>query len=396
MKKYYLLIIAIICNSIFAYAETELLAKIRGASSKYMEDHFLNATYMFCDDTGLESGAKGFASFETKRELKPLERMPIASATKTMTAAAILRLRDRGLLNVEDSVAKYLDADSGIWKEEKVPSWASKVTLHNLLTHRSGLPEYFMATMLDMKKPHNEINKDIARFAASKELSFNPGEKDNYCNTNFVLLGMIIEKLSGKSLGEFYTEEFFKPIGMKNTKLITLEEAILHQTTSDERIFPARYFVTPTGTKPQVNNAKSKSQYVMVPFADGGVASTTADLILWNRALHNGKVISYDSYKLMTKKHYQLRDGIGIDNYVGYGLYISEFDNGDVMYHHAGSALAIRSESGCIPNKNLYFAVLSNVMNYVPKEFEGKIDMSKPENQLDIFYFIKYVLGSTR
>ena len=396
MKKYSLLIIAIICNSVFAHAETELITKIRSASYKYMDDHFLNATYMFCDDKGLESGAKGFASFKTKIELKPLERMPIASATKTMTAAAILRLRDRGLLDVEDTVAKHLDADSGTWEEGKVPSWASKVTLHNLLTHRSGLPEYFMAINLDVKKPHNDINKDIARFAASKELSFNPGEKNNYCNTNFVLLGMIIEKLSGKSLGEFYTEEFFKPIGMKNTKLITLEEAIFHQTTSDERVFPVRYFVTPTGSKPQITDAKSKSKYIMVPFADGGVASTTADLILWNRALHNGKVISYDSYNLMTKKHYQIRDGIGIDNYVGYGLYISEFDNGDVMYHHAGNALAIRSESGCIPNKNLYFAVLSNVMNYVPKEFEGKIDMSKPENQLDIFYFIKYVLGAAR
>ncbi|MDC0864951.1 serine hydrolase [Rickettsiaceae bacterium] len=392
MKKYSLLIIAIICNSMLSYADGEVRNKMRNASSEYIGSHFLNAAYMFCDDQGtIELGAKGYSSFEKKKQLEPLEQMPIASATKTMTAAAILKLRDKGLLDVNDTVAKYLGKDSGVWGEGEMPAWADKLTLHNLLTHRSGLPEYFMAAKLDVKKPHGQINKDIVRFAAEKELAFSPGEKHDYCNTNYVLLGMIVESLSGKSLGEFYTEEFFDPIGMKNTKLIALDEAVSYQTKPDDGTFPVRYFVTPTGGEPKVNEAKSK--FIMIPFADGGVASTTEDLILWNRALHNGRVLSDDSYKLMTTKRYELQDSMAMKNYMGYGLYISELNNGDVMYHHAGNALAIRSESGCIPSKNLYFAVLSNVTNYTPKEFEGKIDMSKPENQLDIFYFLQYVLG---
>eukprot|EP00919_Chromeraceae_sp_WS-2016_P072023 GHVR01170461.1.p1 GENE.GHVR01170461.1~~GHVR01170461.1.p1 ORF type:complete len:138 (+),score=13.32 GHVR01170461.1:903-1316(+) len=108
----------------------------------------------------------------SKKELQPLKQMPIASATKTMTAAGIMRLQDKNLLDVQDTVAKHLSAKSGIWKDGKIPTWAEQVRIHNLLTHRSGLPEYFMAIELDVKKPRAEINKDIANFAADNELAF--------------------------------------------------------------------------------------------------------------------------------------------------------------------------------------------------------------------------------
>ena len=136
----------------------------------------------------------------------------------------------------------------------------------------------------------------------------------------------------------------------------------------------------------------------MVPYADGGVASTTSDLIIWNKALHSGEIISTDSYKLMITKHYQLPDdpSDSIKKYTGYGLFISELEGGDIVYHHSGKALAIRCESGYMPSKNLYFAVLSNVMNYVPKDMQDKVDMKKVENQLDIAYFTKYIFDSIR
>ena len=69
---------------------------------------------------------------------------------------------------------------------------------------------------------------------------------------------------------------------------------------------------------------------------------------------------------------------------------------GDILYHHAGSAVAIRSESGCIPKKNICFAVLSNVMDYIPKEMRDKIDIAKVENQLDIQHFIQHIFKAIR
>lgn len=393
MKKYYLLILAVILNSSLVFANSDVRGKVKTASSDYLSKRFMNGSYMFVDEKGIiEKGAKGIYSIVSKKALDADQQMPIASATKSMTAAAILKLQERGKLSVQDTVAKHLDAKSGIWTDNKVPAWANEVTIHNMLTHRSGLAEYFMGTEIDVNVPLREINKQIANFAAGQELSFKPGEKYDYNNTNYVLLGLIIEVASGEKAGDFFEREFFAPLGMKNTKLLGLDETLQHQKDPESMDMPSRYFVTPTGGEPQFNLAKHP--FTMTPFTDGGVASTTADLITWHKALHSGKVLSQASYKQMTTGYYDVPCNTGVKSKMGYGLYITELENGDKLYHHAGNALAIRSESGCILNKNLCYAVLSNVMNYVPKEMQDKVDMTKSANQLDIIYFTKHVLKS--
>lgn len=396
MKIRFFLLLFVNLYAFIATAQVELKDKVSSATQEYLSSRFMNGVYLFCDDSNIiDQGAKGLYSKEKNTLLEPDQPMPIASATKTITAAAILKLQDKGLLNVNDTVAKHLDNKSAIWSNG-IPTWANKVTIHNLLTHRSGLPEYFMAAKIDITKSHEQINKDIANFAASKTLAFEPGFKHDYCNTNYVILGLIIEKISGKKLADFYQEEFFTPLGMKDTKLITLEEAVSHQVNPGSIDYPIRYFVTPTGeSKPTFNLAKS--EFIMTPYADGGVASTTKDLITWHKALHSGKVLSKDSFDLMITKHYEAPSKEpNVKNYVGYGMFITEMEDDIVIYHHAGNALAIRCESGYIPAKNLYFAVLSNVMNYVPKEMKDKIDVSKPENQLDISHFTKHVFNAIK
>lgn len=398
MKKYYLLIFTIIFNASISLACCEECPdvrreKIKAASSDYLANRFMNASYMFVDDKGvIDKGAKGIYSIVSNKSLEANQQMPIASATKTMTAAAIMKLQERGLLNVNDTVAKHLGKNSNIWTGDNVPSWANEVTIHNLLTHRSGLPEYFMGAKLDVSLSHHEINKQIANFAGDKELSFKPGEKHNYNNTNYVLLGLIIENVSGEEAGKFFEKEFFKPLGMKNTKLLSLAEVLQHQKDPESMSIPSRYFVTPTGANPQFNLAQHP--FIMVPFTDGGVASTTEDLITWHKALHAGKVMSDESYKKMTTGYYDVPSKNGVSSKIGYGIYITQLENGDELYHHSGRALAIRSESGCVPKKNVCFAVLSNVMDYIPKEMQGKIDTTKTVNQLDILHYTKHVLNS--
>jgi CubicO group peptidase (beta-lactamase class C family) len=392
MKRYCLLIL-IIFNSSFALASPECRARIQNASSDYLSNRFMNGSYMFVDAQGvIEKGAKGIHSVKSEKVLEADQQMPIASATKSMTAAAILKLQERGLLSVHDIVARHLDKQSGIWAEGKVPAWANEVTIHNMLTHRSGLPEYFMGAQLDVSLSHREINKQIANFAGDKELSFKPGEKHDYNNTNFVLLGLIIETVSGETAGKFFEKEFFTPLVMKDTKLLGLAETLQHQEDPESMNIPSRYFVTPTGAEPQFNIAKHP--FLMTPFTDGGVASTTTDLIKWHQALHSGKVLSAKSYKQMTTGYYDVPGSLGTNSKIGYGLYISELENGDELFHHAGRALAIRSESGCVPKKDLCYAVISNVMNYIPKEMQGKVDMTKEINQLDIIHFTRHVLKS--
>lgn len=393
MKKYYLLIIAIFFNTSLSFADSDIREKVKTATANYLAKHFMNGSYMFVDEQGvIEKGAKGVHSILSNRALDASQQMPIASATKSMTAAAILKLQERGKLDVKDTVAKHLNARSDIWKDNKVPDWANEVTIHDMLIHRSGLAEYFMGAEIDTSLPLHEINKQIANFAADRGLSFKPGEKFDYNNTNYVLLGLILEVVSGENAGDFFEKEFFIPLGMKDTRLLSLAETLQHQKDPESMEIPSRYFVTPTGGEPQFNLAKHP--FTMTPFTDGGVASTTADLITWHQALHSGKVLSKDSYKQMTTGYYDVPCRIGVNSKIGYGLYITELENGDKLYHHAGSALAIRSESGCVLNKNLCFAVLSNIMNYVPKEMQDKVDMTKTENQLDIIYFTKHILKS--
>ena len=392
MKKCYLLILAVIFHSSLSFADSLVQGKVKSASSSYLSNHFMNGSYMFADENGvIEKGAKGIHSVVSKKSLDADQQMPIASATKTMTASAILKLQERGKLSVKDTVAKHLNTKSGIWTDNKAPSWADEITIHDMLTHRSGLAEYFMDVEIDVNTPLRSINKQIANFAAGQELSFKPGEKYDYNNTNYVLLGLIIETASGEKAGDFFAKEFFKPLGMRNTKLLGLAETLQHQKDPESTDIPSRYFVTPTGGKPHFNLAKHP--FIMTPFTDGGVASTTTDLITWHKALHSGKVLSKASYKQMTTGYYDVPCNQGKSK-IGYGIYITELESGDKLYHHSGNALAIRSESGCVLNKNLCFAVLSNVMNYVPKKMQDKIDMTKEKNQLDIIHYIKHVLKS--
>ena len=223
-------------------------------------------------------------------------------------------------------------------------------------------------------------------------MAFKPGEKHDYNNTNYILLGLIIENVSGEKAGQFFEKEFFAPLGMKNTKLLGLAETLQHQKDPESMSHPSRYFVTPTGGDPHFNLAQHP--FIMTPFTDGGVASTTEDLIIWHKALHAGKVLSAESYKQMTTGYYDVPTKTGVTSKVGYGIYITQLENGDELYHHAGRALAIRSESGCIPKKNVCYAVLSNVMDYIPKEMQGKVDTTKAANQLDILHYTKHVLNS--
>jgi CubicO group peptidase (beta-lactamase class C family) len=389
--------ILLICCTAFVVAacsNNEVKNEITAASDEYISSHFFNGAYLFANEKEiLHQGVFGLSSFEKGTKLHADQVMPIASGTKTMTAAAILKLAEEKKLAVEDSVAKHLTMESGVWGNSGVPQWAKLVTIHQLLTHTSGVPEYFMQVKLDVTKSHEAINSDILNFVANKQLQ---EPKYSYCNTNYVILGVIIEKVSGKKLADFYKEYFFTPLGMKDTKMLLLSEAVDIQNNPENYSYPIRYFVTPNNTvKPNINPAIVENA-VMVPYADGGVVSTTSDLVKWHKALASSKVISKESYKLMTTKYYDISKDSTEKKYVGYGMFVIETQDGKVRYGHAGNAMGIRSESGYLPNEGLYYAILSNMMLYVPENLQAKIDLTKEENKVDIFPYLSYVLSKIK
>ena len=151
--------------------------------------------------------AYGLADVKGKMANTPNTTFRIGSVSKQFTAAAILRLQERGELSVEDSLAKYY------------PEWPNggNITLHHLLTHTSGMYSYTSHPLFafQVSKPANIAS--LIPAIQKEKVNFAPGEKWAYCNSGYFLLGLIIEKVSRKSYGRFLETEFFIPLGMKNT-----------------------------------------------------------------------------------------------------------------------------------------------------------------------------------
>jgi CubicO group peptidase (beta-lactamase class C family) len=201
---------------------------------------------------------------------------------------------------------------------------------------------------------------------------------------------MIIESKSNQSLVDFFRKEFFDPIGMKDTFLASIEDVLKYRSGELNDVYPTRYFVTQKGGKPKFTIATSntKSNFVFVPYADGGVASNAADLIKWNEALHGGRILSEASYNLMTTKYVPSHDQGGLKTHHGYGLFISELPDGQILYHHGGSIIATRMESGYVPESKFSYSIFSNIAAPMLDDgTQSKIDLTLPINQIDITYF---------
>lgn len=202
-RSYIFLLVLLVINCVDSFADIQ--QRISEAEKEYISNRFVNAVFMFADDyKQLLTGAKGIFALNGE-QLKANEMMPIASATKPITAAGILRLQEQKLLNVNDKIYKYIDLE--MW-QGKVPDWAYKISIHNLLTHSSGIAEYFSFVKLDLNMTRKEARKKILQYVASKPLEVPIGKKFKYSNTNFVILGMIIEKVTKKDLCNFFKMNF--------------------------------------------------------------------------------------------------------------------------------------------------------------------------------------------
>lgn len=385
MKKYYNILFFILTFAIQSCSPPSFEESFKEKTEEFLKSHnYINGAYRVdFGDKLLVDGAQGYFDIDSKVKLDKNQKMPIASGTKQMTASIILKLHERGMLTLYDKITKFLPASSGFWPNNEVPAWADEVNIHMLLTHTSGLAEYIPALKFDMNKPHLEINKEISKFAATSETTGAPGEKYNYSNTNYVYLGLIIETLLEKDLASIFKAEIFDPLNMNDTHMSDISEAIAFQK-NQLKDFPSRYFAIPTGGSPKVIPANV--DFFLIPFADGGVVSTVNDLIKWNKAFHNGNVVNENSYKLMTTPYAEAHDIFHKRVNIGYGVYIAELESGHKAFYHSGRAVGIRSEHGYIPDADIYFAMLSNVMTYEMPEMAGKVEYSDINNQFDIAF----------
>jgi CubicO group peptidase (beta-lactamase class C family) len=211
----------------------------------------------------------GMANYEWSIPNTDKTKFHIASVTKTFTAAAIVMLEQQGKLKLTDPLSKY------------VPDYLNgeRITIEQMLTHSSGVPDYYSLPEYPTKKYQRVPLPDLIAWVKTKPLEFLPGSKNSYSNTGYGFLAYIIEQVSGKSYDQFITEEILRPAGMKDTG--TLRDEVLISSRADG--------YQPALGSPSLRNAPFYDKAILT--GSGSLYSTTGDLYAWCRAVELGRFI---------------------------------------------------------------------------------------------------------
>jgi D-alanyl-D-alanine carboxypeptidase len=282
----------------------------------------------------LHRAAYGMASLELDEALKPEHVFRIGSVTKQFTSAAIMMLAEEGKLAVSDPITTFLP---------DYPTQGRTVTVEHLLTHTSGIQSYTDMPSWRGKWRQDMSLTELVDIFKNEPMQFAPGEKWRYNNSGYILLGAIIEKVSGKKYADFVRERIFAPLGMTHTRYDVTEDVIPQRAPgyakTGDRFVNAQYL--------------SMTQ----PYAAGALVSTVDDLAKWDAALAAGRVVSPGSLaKIFTS--YKLASGSESGH--GYGWQISRFE-GRAVQEHGGGIPGFRSYVLRIPSDGVYVAVLSNL-----------------------------------
>lgn len=321
-------------------ARNEMEARVDALAAQYLEKPGAVGLSIAIARGGRVVLAKGYgvadAEFDVKADADTLFR--IGSVTKQFTAALVMRYVEQGKLSLDDDVSKYVP---------EFPLQGKRVTIRQLLNHTSGIPSYTdVGEEWQKKWPLDLSHEELLALVKDKPFDFEPGTKWAYNNTGYYLLGMVLEKVGGKSYGALITGEIAKPLGLTRTRRDSNVELIKNraQGYAFER--------TPLGSKLVNDQVFGAGQ----PGAAGMLLSTARDLVTWQMALTSGKVVSSESYTAMRTPTI-LPDGK--DTGYGFGLVVDDLD-GHERVQHGGGIFGFNSMLAWYPKDDLHVAVISN------------------------------------
>ena len=284
-------------------------------------------------DSVLYRKAFGLANLELNVPMKPEHVFQLASITKQFTSVAVLILMEQGKLSLQDPLSKYIaDYPRG-----------TEITLHHLLNHTSGIKDYTRIPELRNRTRLDMTPEELINTFKNLPLEFEPNEKYDYSNSGYVLLGYIIEQLSGMSYGEFIKANIFDKLGMNNSYYADNYRVVANKAYGYQ-FYGGSY-----------ENAEYMSP--TFPYAAGSLMSTVDDMFLWNKAIHNNTLISEES-KRRAFKNYTLANGKP-DNY-GYGWFINEIA-GITTLEHQGGINGFTTSGIYLPDENIFSIVLTNL-----------------------------------
>ncbi|WP_036194687.1 serine hydrolase domain-containing protein [Maribacter antarcticus] len=274
----------------------------------------------------------GLASLELEVPMPENAHFEIGSVTKQFTAVAILKLVGAGKLTLEDDFTQYLKFDTK----------GRTITINQLLNHTSGIASYTEIEEFGGLIPQELPRDSLVRILETKDFLFEPGEALIYNNSAYFFLGLIIEKVTGKTYEAYLKETVFEPLGMQNTYYCSTSKVVKNKAYG--------YDYSPKGLQ--------KKQYLnhTWPYAAGSLCSTTEDLLLWMTAIHSGKLLSKVQYQqLITPK--TLNDGTPVRYAMGLTNY---FNYGNQEISHGGGIPGFLSETKYFPAEDLHLISLVN------------------------------------
>jgi len=290
-------------------------------------NHFMGSVIIARDGEPIFRRSYGPANVEHDVPNRAETKFRLGSLTKQFTAASVLLLQERGLLDVSDPIGKYIEDAPRIWED---------VSVHHLLTHTSGIPSFtsfpdYQETWMIPSRPE----KTMLRFR-DKPLEFRPGKKLSYSNSGYILLALIIEKASGIRYEEFLEQNVFSPLGMKNSGHDSFAAILKHRATG---------YV-------QGENGLEHAPYhdMTIPIGGGDLYSTVDDLLAWDRALYTDRLLSDESRKAMFTNH---KSGYG------YGWGIGKMF-GRRIHSHGGGINGFVSQIIRFPEEKATVIVLCN------------------------------------
>jgi D-alanyl-D-alanine carboxypeptidase len=278
----------------------------------------------------LYAQAYGDSDIATQSVTQTSTIFELGSITKQFTAALIMKLQEQGELQVDDSIHAYLP-------EYNFPS---AITVRMLLTHTSGLANYTTFTQYPSWATQGASEQTILSAVSQTPLLFPPGTQWSYSNSNYFALGAIIEKLTGQSYSANLEQYIFQPLGLTSTyfSLPPPAQSALGYTLNGTSVIPALVCDRSTA------------------FSAGALSSNVTDLIAWDNALINGKVVSPASFKAMTAPVDPAIPGGGS---YGFGLFLRTFDNHPTIWH-GGLINGFAAETNVFLDTGLALEVLTN------------------------------------
>jgi CubicO group peptidase (beta-lactamase class C family) len=288
----------------------------------------------------LFSKGYGSANLEWDVPNAPNTKFRLGSVTKQFTAASILLLEQRGKLNVGDPVKKYLPDAPAAW---------DKITIFHLLTHTSGIPNFTSFPEYRKLEPFAATPAELVARFRDKPLDFEPGEKWSYSNSGYLLLGYLLEKISGDKYEKFVADNIFTPLGMKDSGYDSNSAVIPHRASG--------YVSGPKGFE------NAGFIHMSIPHGAGALYSTTEDLLKWEQGLFGGKVLQPASLEKMTTP---------FKNNYAFGLAV-ESAAGRKVIQHGGGIEGFNTDLTYFPEDKLTVVVLGNVNGAAPGEIAKKL-----------------------